>query len=118
MNSGTDSAMTYLVPSTSVMTVSGVHSARSTRSGVRANTAPLMRVTRITYIRPWVVVWSWLVGRPWPVFTCHYGDLTVADEIRPVALRVQLNGYTATAGKGTSVPFPAGRRALVVPCRW
>jgi len=73
-----------------------------------------MRVTRITYIRPWVVVWSWLVGRPWPVFTCHFGDLTVADEIRPVALRVQLNGYTATAGKGTSVPFPAVSRTLVV----
>src|SRR5919202_6047575 len=48
MNSGTDSAMTYLVPSTSVTTVSGVQSARSTRSGFRANTAPFRRVTRIT----------------------------------------------------------------------
>ena len=46
-------------PGDGVTTVSGVHSARSTRSGFRANTAPLMRVTRITYIHPWVVVWSW-----------------------------------------------------------
>src|SRR3954467_11579868 len=101
MNSGTDSAMTYLVPSTSVMTVSGVQSARSTRSGFRANTAPLIRVTRITYIRPWVVLWSWLVGRPWPAFTRYFGDLTVADEIQPVALRVQPFRQRATAGTGT-----------------
>src|SRR2546423_8323492 len=48
MNSSTDSAITYLVPSTSVTTVSGVLSARSTRAGFRANSGPLRRVTRIT----------------------------------------------------------------------
>jgi hypothetical protein len=29
------------------------------------------------------------VGRPWPAFTWYFGDLTVADEIQPVAVRVQ-----------------------------
>src|SRR5688500_2941419 len=47
MNSGTDSEITYLVPSTRVITVSGVQSARSTRSGFKANTGPLRRVTSI-----------------------------------------------------------------------
>src|SRR5690349_3851660 len=86
MNSGTDSAMTYLVPSTSVMTVSGVQSARSTRSGLRANTAPLRRVTRITTSVLGASFGWW--GLPWPVL-CHFGVLPVADEGDLVSLRVR-----------------------------
>ena len=39
------------------------------------------------------------------------GDLTVADEIRPVALRVQPSGQKTTAGAGTEVPVPAAGRS-------
>jgi len=48
------------------------------------------------------------VGRPWPV-TETIDRLTVADEIRPVALRVQPIGHKAAAGTGTSSARP-GRR--------
>ncbi|GIE70992.1 hypothetical protein Apa02nite_071000 [Actinoplanes palleronii] len=87
MNSGTDSEMTYLVPSTRVTTVSGVQSTRSTRSGFSANTAPLIRVTRIktvpSLVRPWLVE-----GPPWP-YAYYFGAIPVADEIQPVAIRVR-----------------------------
>ena len=45
--SSIDSATRYLVPSTRVMTVSGVQSTRSTRSGLSANSAPVRRVSEI-----------------------------------------------------------------------
>src|SRR4051794_5581857 len=97
MNSGTDSAMTYLVPSTSVMTVSGVQSARSMRSGLRANTAPLRRVTRIKKSVP--VASSGWGSRPWLSVICHFGPSPVADERASVALRVGRGRDTAKPGR-------------------
>src|SRR3954447_16000334 len=103
MNSGTDSAMTYLVPSTSVMTVSGVQSARSTRSGFRANTAPLRRVTRITTS---VLGLSWLVAgiRGRYLSFCPRAG---AAEGRRFAIQVRL-GQMAVGRGGASMPPPAG----------
>src|SRR6201995_1593921 len=109
MNSGTDSAMTYLVPSTSVMTVAGVQSARSTRSGFRANTAPFRRVTRITTS---VLGLSWLVaairGRYLSI-----GLRTVADERGPVAIQVRPAPNTVRPGWAT-LPTPAGAGSVLL----
>src|SRR5690242_12996023 len=97
MNSGTDSAMTYLVPSTSVMTVSGVQSARSTRSGFRANTAPFRRVTRITTSVLGLLAGGAIHG-PSYVHRCALRR----HEDRPVAIRELI-----CSGRDGSAPVPA-----------
>src|ERR671920_157884 len=105
MNSGTDSAMTYLVPSTSVMTVSGVQSARSTRSGFSANTAPLRRVTRITTS---VLGQSFRLVGPSVALIWSIGHPAVANERRPVAIRVRPRLDRQKPGRAGPVPASAG----------
>src|SRR3954463_4967553 len=110
MNSGTDSAMMYLVPSTRVTTVSGVQSTRSTRSGFRPNTAPLRRVTRITTT---VLGCSGWWASPWPR---HLSFDARPGRLRRKTIRVGIATAPQPAAPGHD-EGPAGGGSLVVPFR-